>query len=165
MGRSLPSQPPPEPLHRARRRYRFHRRHTPHYYLVAAGLTGAALVCVLNVVAFLTQRVDLATAAFVLVTITAITLYLAYFWGIFMVSSGHIPARRVMVVHGMVGTLAPLFYTININAAIDGVGMRPLSGVSLVVGFAGLAMLVGQVLLGRAVVRPEPLRIIRREDT
>lgn len=164
MGRPLPlrhgTNSPPG---RTRRRYKYRRRHTPHFYLVLAGLLGATSVCVLDVAAFLTRRMDLSNAAFIAVAITSVIVFAAYFYGILMITSGHIPPRRVLVIHGMVGTVAPLFYTLNISAAFSNVGVHPVNGLTLAVGIAGLVMLLGQVMLGRAVVKPDPLRLIRPE--
>lgn len=150
----------------ARKRYRFRRRHTPHYYLVITALSGAALVCVLKTAAYLTKSVILASISFGAVVFTALAVSVAFFWGFYMVMNGNIPVRRLRVLapHAMLGVLSPLFYTLNISVALDSVGTQPESGLSLVTSFFCLGLLGIQFRMGRAVVRPEPIRLLRRSD-
>ncbi|HZU14016.1 MAG TPA: hypothetical protein VFB58_14335 [Chloroflexota bacterium] len=154
-----------DPSARTRRRaYRYRRPHTPHFYLVLGGLTGAVLVCVLNLVSYVTGSVLLATVTFGATLFTALMIFLAFFWGFYMVSSGLNPERRIVILHGAVGMLAPLFYTLNIDAALDGVGTSPVGALSLGTSFACLGLLIVQFLMGKAVVKTERLRVIRPEE-
>ncbi len=133
-----------------------------HYYLVLTGLSLAVLVCLLNSVAYVTRRIDLATVAFTAILITALVIFSAFFMGFTMVIEGNIPGRRLnyLLPHAAVGMLSPLFYTLNIAAALDGAGIGPVSRISVVVSYVCLGLLVVQFLMGKAVVRPEPLRLV-----
>lgn len=152
---------PPSP---ARRRYRYRRRHTPHFYIVSTGLSAAALVCVLDAIAFAVGSVVLANLAFVAVVIASLLVFIGYFWGFFMVMSGNIPVKRlkVLVPHAVVGTLAPLLYTINISLAIEGFDTQPVGAIAVLCSIVSFVVLCGQFVMGRAVVRPQPVHIVRK---
>jgi len=130
------------------------------------GLSGATLVCVVNTVAFATRGIGLAEVAFGLVLVTALVIFSAFFWGFYMAMSGNVPAGRLkyLLPHGAVGTLSPLFYTINISIDLDRLGQR-VNVWSLATSFGCLAILLIQFGMGKAVVRPEPLRILPRTGT
>lgn len=124
-------------------------------------------MCVLNSVAYASKSIGLAQVAFGAIVVTALVVFAAFFWGFFMIMNGHIPARRLKVLlpHGAVGVLSPLLYTINISVALDAVGREPVSMVSLVCGYASLALLSVQFTMGRAVVRTPPLRLLTPMDS
>lgn len=145
-----------------RRRYRFYRPHRIHYYLVLSGISLAVLVCALNTVAYASRRVDLATAAFGAILVTAVVIFAAFFLGFTMVVEGNMRGRRLqyLLPHAAVGLLSPLLYTLNIAAALDSVGTGPVSRLSVAVSYVCLGLLGVQFLMGKAVVRPEPLRLI-----
>jgi hypothetical protein len=147
----------------ARQRYRYRRRHTPHYYIVSTGISAAALVSLLNAIAYATRSIALANAAFVAVLFASLAVFTGYFWGFFMVMSGNIPVKRlkVLIPHAAVGTLAPLLYTLNVSIAVDGLGVRPVSMMSVVGSALSLILLCVQFVMGKAIVRPQPLRIVR----
>jgi hypothetical protein len=168
-GASFPSSPRPadsgaEPSVRlsARRRYKFYRPHRVHYYLVLTGITLALLVCALTTAAWATKRMDLAAIAFVAVLLTDMIIFSAFFMGFFMIIEGNIPTRRIKVLlpHAGVGMLSPLLYTLNIAAALDSIGEAPVSGISVIVSYVCLVLLLVQFAMGKAVVRPEPLRLV-----
>lgn len=167
-GGAFPSSPHPTsprggPVHHApRRRYRFYRPHKVHYYLVITGIGLAILVCVLNTAAYVTQRMDLSMVAFFAILVTALIIFVAFFLGFTMVAGGHIPARRLKYVlpHAAVGMLSPLLYTLNISAALDTLGTGPVSRLSVTVSYVCLGLLLIQFAMGKAVVRPEPLRLV-----
>jgi hypothetical protein len=120
------------------------------------------LVCGLNTAAYASKRLDLATAAFAAVLVTALVIFVAFFLGFAMVLGGHIPVRRLkyLIPHAAVGMLSPLVYTLNIAAALDTLGEGPVSGVSVVASYVCLGLLLVQFAMGKAVVRPEPLRLV-----
>jgi hypothetical protein len=156
------------PITRARpspamRRYRYRRRHTPHFYIVTTAVSAAGVACILTSIAFVRGDVTLATVAFGAVVLAMVVVSAAYFMGFSMLMSGHIPSKRVkiLVPHAVVGVLSPLLYMLNISAGLDGVGTRPVSGLALACSILSLAVLGGQYLLGRAMVRPERLRVLR----
>lgn len=151
----------------ARRRYRYRRRHTPHFYIVIAALTSAAVVCVLNTIAFVSRSIEIANVAFAAIGVTTLIVCAAFFWGFYMLMSGNIPVKRLKVFlpHAGVGVLSPLLYTLNISIDLDGLGTQPLTGLALACGFACFALLCIQFTMGRAVVRPEPLRLLRKSST
>ncbi|HEX8918457.1 MAG TPA: hypothetical protein VF898_08135 [Chloroflexota bacterium] len=146
----------------APRRQRFRRRHTPHYFLVLAGLAGAVSVCTLNTIGFVNRSVQFAEICFAAVALTALLISVAFFWGFFMLMNGRIPSHRLryFVPHGAVGVLSPLLYTLNISTALDDVGSQPVSGLSLVCSYACLGLLCIQFAMGKAVVRPPRLRVL-----
>jgi hypothetical protein len=148
---------------RTRSRYRFRRRHTPHYYLVLTSISAAIGVCVVDAVALVTQSVDLAGAAFVVTVAANIVLFTTFFWGFYMAMSGNIPLSRLkyFVPHAMVGLLTPLLYTLNICADLETLG-QPLGGLSLACSVASLGLIGVQFAIGKAVVKPDPLRIMRK---
>jgi hypothetical protein len=150
-----------------RRRYRYRRRHTPHFYIVVTALSGAAVVCVLNVIAYRSQSVEISNFAFAAVGVTTLVVFAAYFWGIFMLMSGRIPIRRlkVLVPHAAVGVLSPLLYTLNISADLDGLGTQPIGGLGVACGLCSFCLLCLQFAMGRAVVRTEPLRLLAGRAT
>lgn len=171
-GASYPSSPDPAdsgavpPIRRAaRRRYKFYRPHRVHYYLVVTGITLALLVCGVTTAAWATQRMDLANAAFAMVLVTDLIIFGAFFMGFFMIIEGNIPVRRIKVLlpHACVGMLSPLLYTLNIAAALNRIGEGPVSGTSVIVSFVCLGLLLVQFAMGKAVVRPEPLRVVSVE--
>lgn len=146
-----------------RRRYRYFRRHTPHYYIVLSGISCAIIVCALNAWAFISRSLVLSNIAFAAVSITAVILSIAFFWGVFMVMSGNIPVHRIkyFVPHGLVGVLSPIVYTLNVSVDLGDLGIRPTSGLSLGCSLTCLALLAVQFAMGKAVVHPEPLRIVK----
>lgn len=167
-GRAFPSSRHPavvgteSPRPAPKRRYKFYRPHRVHYYLVLTGISLAVLVCVLNTVAYASRRVDLATIAFFAILVTALVIFAAFFMGFTMVVEGNMRGRRLqfLLPHAAVGLLSPLFYTLNIAAALDSVGIGPVSRLSVAVSYICLGLLMVQFLMGKAVVRPEPLRLI-----
>lgn len=174
MGRGLPAIPPtrPSPVKRqpgrrgARKKRTYYRPHKVHYYLVLTGISLAIGVCVLNTVGYATHRVDLADVAFWAIAAAALVICSAFFMGFFMIMNGNIPSKRIRILapHAVVGTLSPLFYTLNIAAALDGLGTRPVTLLSLVVSYLCLVLLAVQFAMGKAVVRPEPLRLLKPAD-
>jgi hypothetical protein len=162
-----PSPRRPEGGAKARRRYRYHRRHTPHFYLVITSLSCAAVVCVLTTAAFAERSVLLTQVAFAAIVVTALVICAAFFWGFFMLMDGNIPAHRIRVLipHAAVGVLSPLLYTLNIAAGLDGLGAASAGAVSVACSYASLGVLCIQFAMGRSVVRPEPLKGLRRIDT
>ena len=146
----------------ARHRYRYRRRHRPHFYSVVVSVSGAVLACIVNAIAYLDGGVGLAEIAFACVFATACSMFLTFFLGFTMVMSGHIPAHRlrVLVPHGAVGVLSPLLYTINVSIDLDRWG-KPLSGAALLCSLSCLLLLAIQAAMGKAVVRPDPIRIVK----
>lgn len=147
----------------ARARYRFRRRHTPHYYFVLTSLSAAVGVCVVDAIALVTGSVDLAGAALVVTATANVVLFTTFFWGFYMAMSGNIPLHRIkyFVPHAMIGFLTPLLYTLNICADLETLG-QPLTWVSLACGLGSLGLIGVQFAIGKAVVRPEPLRVMRK---
>jgi uncharacterized membrane protein len=160
-GETVPSRVIQGPARR--RGYRYHRRHTPHFYIVVAALSAAAGVGALHAIAYRTQSILLADVAFAAVLVAALIVFLAYFWGFYMLMSGHIPKRRLklLISHAGVGTLSPLLYTLNICLALDGLGSQPVSLWMLCVSMLCFALLAVQFAMGRALVHPESLRLLR----
>jgi hypothetical protein len=148
---------------RRRRPYHYVRRHTPHYFIVLSGISCAIIVCALNAWAFITRSLLLSDVAFAAVSVTAVVISVAFFWGIYMVMSGNIPAHRikVFVPHGIVGVLSPIFYTLNISFDLNDLGIRPTSGLSLGCSLVCLALLGVQFAMGKAVVHSDPLQVIK----
>jgi hypothetical protein len=148
----------------ARQRYRFWRRHTPHYYLVLTAISAAVMVCLLNAWAFLSRSLMVSGVAFAMTLFAALAICTAFFWGFYMIMNGNIPVHRLKVLapHAVVGFLSPLCYTLNISFDLDGVGSRPISGLSLACSAFCLLLLGVQFTMGKLVVRPEPLRVISR---
>lgn len=124
-------------------------------------------VFALEAIAFRTRSIQLANVAFGAVSITALLICVAFFWGFFMVMSGNIPAHRIryFAPHGAVGVLSPLFYTLNICIGLDGLGTRPVSIWSVVCSGTCVVMLGVQVSMGKAVVHRAPLHIVPRHDS
>lgn len=121
----------------------------------------------MNVIAFVSRSILLAEITFVVVAVTLLIICTAFFWGFYMIMSGHIPAARIkyIVPHGMVGVLAPLLYTLNISLGLDELGTTPV-GIGLVIcSLASFLLLCIQFTMGKLVVRPEPLRVVRKEAT
>lgn len=146
----------------ARRRYRFRRRHTPHFYIVTSAISAAGAVCLLNAVAYSDKSVLMAEISFAAVCVTAVIVSAGFFWGFYMIMSGHIPHRlNVLAPHGIVGVLSPLLYSLNISVDLDGLGRLPLSGWSFAASIVGFLLLGVQYTMGKLVVRPEPLRIVK----
>ncbi|MDQ2741961.1 MAG: hypothetical protein M3Z66_06640 [Chloroflexota bacterium] len=150
---------------RARQRYRYFRRHTPHYYLVLSGISLALLVCLLNTWAFLSKSVPLSEVAFGAVAVTALVISTAFFWGFFMVMNGNIPAHRIRVFipHGIVGCLSPLCYALNVSLDLEDLGVRPVSGLALACSVLCVGLLGIQFAMGKGVVHTEPIRLLRPE--
>ncbi len=146
-----------------RKGYRYFRRHTPHYYIVLSGISCAILVCALNAWSFITRSLVLSEVAFAAVGVATVVISVAFFWGVFMVMSGNIPANRIkiFVPHGIVGMLSPIFYTLNISVDLGDVGIRPTSGLSLGCSLVCLVLLGVQFAMGKAVVHPDPLRVVK----
>lgn len=167
--RAVPGTRPRGPSSRpaSRHRYKFHRPHKLHYYFVMASITMAVVVCTLNTIAYATRRLDLADVAFAAILVAALTIFCTFFLGFFMLMNGNIPAKRLkyLIPHGAVGTLSPLLYTLNIAAALDGLGTQPVGIVSLATSYASFALLGIQFAMGKAVVRPDPLRLLRGRGT
>ncbi len=147
----------------AAKRYHYHRRHTPHFYLVISALSCATGVCVLKGIAFVNRSVPLATFSFFAVLLTALVVSAAFFWGFTMVMNGNIPTRRLKVLlpHAALGVLSPLLYTLNVSVDYSSVGNAPIGALSLGISLFCLLLLCVQFRMGRAVVRPEPLRLLR----
>jgi hypothetical protein len=145
------------------RRHRYRRRHTPHFYIVIAALIAAAVVCVLNGIAFAREDVILASVAFAAVVAAMVVVSAAYFWGFYMLMSGNIPVKRlkILIPHAAVGVMSSLLYMLNVSASLDGLGAKPVSGVALACSLASFGVLGVQYLMGRAMVRPERLRVLR----
>jgi hypothetical protein len=146
-----------------KRRVRGRRRHTPHYYIVLSALSLAVIVCVLESVAYETKSIFLSEIAFVGVGLTTFVVSAAFFWGFYMAMSGNIPSHRLKVFlpHGAVGVLSPLLYTLNISVGLDALGTTPVGVWSVICSIGCLALLCIQFVMGKAVVRREPLRIVR----
>jgi uncharacterized membrane protein len=147
-----------------RRRFRYRRKHTPHYYIVLTAITLAILVCVLEALAFAQKSLILSEVSFFAVAITTLFVSGAFFWGFYMAMSGNIPSHRLkyFVPHGAVGVLSPLFYTLNISLGLDGFGRQRVGIWSLVCSVVCLLLLLVQFSMGKAVVHREPLRVVRK---
>ena len=158
----MPSTPLSRPHHAAKPRYKYHRRHTVHYYLVIASVFASACVCVLNFIGYKTGSIQLAEVCFASIVLANALISTAFFWGFFMVMNGHIPTRRIKVLlpHATVGVLSPLLYTLNISINLDGLGAQSVSGLSLACSVGCLGLLAVQWMMGRAIVKPEPIRIM-----
>ncbi|MGH2441761.1 MAG: hypothetical protein ACRDFX_01185 [Chloroflexota bacterium] len=156
--------PPPPRVRKgqAARRSHYHRRHTVHYFLVVPGVTAALISSALNGAAFATRSIVLSEITFAAVCITALIIFTAFFWGFYMIMSGHIPYHRLKILapHAIVGVLSPLFYTLNISIDLDGLGISPISGWALALSVVCLVLLAVQFTMGKLVVRSEPLHIV-----
>jgi len=151
----------------AARRHRYRRRHTVHYYTVVIALLCAAAVVALDAIGFVERDIGLSTAAFAAVGIATLAVFVAFFWGFYMLMSGSIPAKRIrrVVPHAALGVIAPLLYTLNLSAGLDDVGRKPVSGVSLGCSLACLLILCLQFWMGKMIVRPARLHVIRTVST
>ena len=91
----------------SRRRFKYWRRHTPHFYLALTAIAAASLLSLSDGIAFLIGGVVLCGIAFAMTGVTAIAVFSAYFWGFFMVMNGNIPLARIKVFipHAVVGSL------------------------------------------------------------
>jgi uncharacterized membrane protein len=149
----------------ARRRYRFRRRHTPHFNLVTTALCLATAVVVVDLIGFLVGTVQLGVVAFAFLAAACVSVLASYFWGFFMVMNGNIPMRRLKIFlpHAVVGSMSPLIYVLNISLAVDSVGAKSVSGVSLSFAAASLGILMLQYSMGRRVTRFEGLRLVESE--
>lgn len=127
-----------------------------------AGVFAASLVCVLNFIGYKTGSIQLAEWCFACIILANALISTAFFWGFFMVMNGHIPIKRIKVLlpHAMVGVLSPLLYTLNISINLEGLGAQSVSGLSLACSLACLALLAVQWMMGRAIVKPEPIRMV-----
>jgi hypothetical protein len=152
----------PKAQRRARAKAGLFRKHTPHYYLVLSGISCALVVVALNAAAFSTRSLLLAEVAFAAVTVAALVIFTAFFWGFYMLMNGNIPVHRLkyLLPHACVGVLAPLFYTLNICVALEGLGHSPVSGLALGTSVLCLALLCLQFSMGKAVVHRTPLRLL-----
>lgn len=159
--RALPAEPSV-----ARRRYRFRRRHTPHFYLVTVSLALAVGVVAADITGVLVAGVLTGEIAFAILSIAWVSVLVSYFWGFFMLMNGNLPVHRlkVFVPHAIVGTLSPLIYMLNISLALDAVGRGPVGIFSLFCACASLAVIILQFTMGRRVVKVEPLRVVRPRD-
>lgn len=160
--------PQPRVIRRPKTRRRFHyfHRHTPHFYLVLAGISGAIVSFLMSLLAFDRRSIELSNIAFGVVAATSLVIFCAFFWGFYMLASGNIPTHRlrVFVPHAMVGVLAPLFYTINICLDLENVGIAPISEGAVICSGLCIVMLGIQFTMGKRVVRREPLHIVRNHD-
>jgi|SRR5579884_833932 len=146
-----------------RKRYRFRRKHTPHFYLVTAALTCAALLAGLEGVDIASRSVTLGNVSFWLTCATALVVFAAYFYGFFLIMHRDIPASRMKVIlpHAIVGTLSPLVYAMNVTIAFDDLGSRPVTGFAFGAALVSFFLLCGQYRMGRAVVKVDRPRILR----
>lgn len=148
----------------ARRRYRFRRRHTPHFYIVTAALSMALLLCAVDIVVWQESSLVAVHVAFGILAVTCLTVMAAYFWGFYMAMSGNIPTDRlkIFIPHAVVGSLSPLIYVLNLTVAFDSVDQPRLNGLSLVLAFVSVGILIIQYSMGRRVVRVERLQLLTR---
>lgn len=144
------------------RRHRYWRRHTPHYYIVLSGVGSAAGGTVLDAVAYEDKSPRLAEIAFGATSFTALLIYIAFFWGFYLLMNWRIPAGRIkyFIPHGIVGTLSPLIYVLNVSLQLDVLG-KPLPGWALILSLVTLGLLCVQFAMGKVVVHVSPLRVIR----
>ncbi len=147
----------------ARRRFKYWRRHTPHFFLATAAIASAAVLCVVEGVAFVAGGVTLTEAAFAVTCVTTGIVFAAYFWGFFMVMSGNIPVDRIKVFlpHAIVGTLSPLVYMLNLSLLFDSITATRLPGSSLALSIVSLGLLAIQFFMGKRVVRVERPRLLK----
>ncbi|GAC1442780.1 MAG: hypothetical protein NVSMB52_00360 [Chloroflexota bacterium] len=148
---------------RVAQRHRYRRRHTLHFYLGATGLIASAITGVVSVVAYTTRSIAMATVSFFMMAVTALVVSTAFFWGFYMVANGNFPARRIKIVipHAAVGTLSPLLYALNISLSLEGVGNARLTTLALICALLSFLLLALQFTMGRRVVRPTRLHVIR----
>lgn len=152
-----------DPQRSARRRFKFRRRHTPHFYLVVGAVAGASCLCLVDAVAYVLGGTALGVVAFGMTLLASVLVFAAYFWGFFMVMNGNIPVARMKVFlpHAVVGTLSPLVYMLNVSLLFDTLGSGPLPGWALALAVLSLSLLAVQFLMGRRVVRVERPRVLK----
>jgi len=146
----------------ARRRYRYWRKHTPHYYLVLTALPCAVTVCILNAIAFFSRSILMAEVAFYATLATTLIILLTFFWGFCLVLTVNVPAHRMkyLIPHAAVGVLSPLAYSLNISLVVDTVGEQPVGAGLLIISCLCLALLLLQFSMGKGVVYNKPLYLI-----
>ncbi|MDQ2742439.1 MAG: DUF2231 domain-containing protein [Chloroflexota bacterium] len=146
----------------ARRRYRYWRKHTPHYYLVLTALPCALVVCILNAIAFFSRGILMAELAFYATLATTLIILVTFFWGFCLVLTIEVPVHRMkyLIPHAAVGLLSPLVYSLNISFIVDTVGSQPVNAGVLVTSCLCLALLLLQFSMGKGVVYNKPLYLI-----
>jgi len=151
---------------RQKRRFRYRHRHTPHYFLVLLGIGGAIVSFGGSLLAFTQHSVELSEIAFGVVTATSLIIFSAFFWGFTMLAGGNIPAHRIriFVPHAIVGTLAPLFYTVNLSLDLQNLGAGPISAAGVTTSGLSIVMLGIQFAMGKRVTHREPLRLVPKDD-
>jgi hypothetical protein len=151
----------------ARRPYLYWGQHSPHYYLAIAGVLGGVVCAVLNVWAYYDEGMILTHIAFDAVVTTTVILFLAFFWGCFLLMSGTIPTRRLRYVlfHATLGTLSPLIFSLSISAELPTLNTQPIGDLEVYLGFVSVIVLVVQFLSGWSVLDRRPWRILMRQSS
>lgn len=147
-----------------RRRYRYFRRHTPHYFIVLTAVTAAIFVLMINSAAYKSGSLGMARAGLIATGIATLIICSAFFWGFSMVMGGNIPVHRLkyLVPHAAVGLLSPLFWAFNFTLALDNLGQRTSLELVIISGVC-LVLLAVQFSMGKAVVHREPLHLVSSE--
>ncbi len=146
----------------ARRRYRYRRKHTPHYYLVLTALPCAVAVCILDAIAFFSRSILMAEIAFSATLVTTLVILITFFWGFCLILTINVPVHRMkyLIPHAAVGALSPLAYSLNISLVVDTVGRQPVGAGLLITSCLCLALLLLQFSMGKGVVYNKPLYLI-----
>jgi hypothetical protein len=128
--------------------------HTAHFYLALAGLVAATGTCVLNIWAYYDEGHLLTFLGFIAAAITAVILFLTWFWGGFLAMSRPIGPRILpfLVVHAALGSVIPLVYILHVGFQITTVASQPISGLEVSLDIAGLGLMLLQVAGGIAIL-------------
>lgn len=137
-------------------------RHSLHYYLAFAGLIGACLTLLLTIWAYYDEGLLLTKVAFVAVFLTTVVLFVAWFWGGYLVMSGIMPRRRLLylIFHTLLGFMVPLVYAVYVAAQVDLLTSQPVGDLEVGLSFWGLVILLIQWVSGWSVLPRNPWRVI-----
>lgn len=128
------------------------RRHTPHFYLAFAGLILSVPTAILTIWAYYDERPISSEAAFALAAATAAVLYVTWFWGIYLLVSGHVPRPMpFLAAHAAVGSVIPLLYTAGLGLQIPTLGAQPLGTVQVYINAGAMIILGAQITAARLI--------------
>jgi hypothetical protein len=130
-------------------------------------LAGSSVDLVLTIWAYYDEGLTPTHVTFAVTIFTAVTLYATWFWGTFLAMNGTIPPRRLvyLIVHTLIGFMAPLVYTVSVTQELDSIGSQPLGDVQLTLSFWGLIVVLAQFVTGWSVLRRRPWRLMARQAT
>lgn len=141
-------------------------KHTPHYYLGLAGYLSAVAVLVLNLWAYYDESLVPTRIGFAATAVATAILLITWFWGVFLLMNGLILKRRLLYLlfHATLGSISPLFYTVNIGMQMNSLVTQPVSDIEIGLDFAALIALTVQLISGWVMLQRGPWRMASRRQ-